>query len=125
MLEIQDSGPWREDQEDNYRNCFPVMMLPTTGQGLSLGLSSQVVTRFTRTIHHSKYLKAAQELLDEAVNVKKALKQFQREGENIDEEKENKLQESSTNPDIPQGERQEFQSRLTKLLSILDEINKL
>lgn len=141
MLEIQDSGSWR-DQEDNDRNCFPVMMRPSTGQGLSLGLSSQietsrgnnneyatqVVSGFTRTIHNSKYLKAAQQLLDEAVNVKKALKQFQPEGDKIDEEKEKNLQESSTNlppADIPQAERQELQSKLSKLLSILDEVIRL
>ncbi|KAF3590858.1 hypothetical protein DY000_02021288 [Brassica cretica] len=137
MFEIQDSGSWR-DQEDNDRNCFPVMMRPTTEQGLSLGLSSQtetmrgnnneyatqVVSGFTRTIHNSKYLKAAQELLDEAVNGKKALKQFQPEGETINEEKEYKLEESNRNPDIPQGERQELQRKLTKLLSILDEVDK-
>ncbi|KAH0917305.1 hypothetical protein HID58_024965 [Brassica napus] len=137
MFEIQDSGSWR-DQEDNDRNCFPVMMRPTTEQGLSLGLSSQTetmrgnnneyateaVSGFTRTIHNSKYLKAAQELLGEAVNVKKALKQFQPEGETINEEKEYKLEESNRNPDIPQGERQELQSKLTKLLSILDEVDK-
>lgn len=43
VVEIQDSGSWR-DQEDNDRTCFPVMMRPTTGQGLSLGLSSQTET---------------------------------------------------------------------------------
>ncbi|CAA7035611.1 unnamed protein product [Microthlaspi erraticum] len=141
MQEIQDSGSWR-DQEDNDINFFPVMMRPTTGpgQGLSLGLSSQietsrgnnneyatqVVSGFTRTIHNSKYLKAAQELLDEAVNVKKALKQFQPEGDKVDEEKEKNLQEMSTNPpaDIPQGERQDLQNKLSKLLSILDEVDR-
>lgn len=139
MLEIQDSGSWR-DQEDSDRNCFPVMMRPTTGpgQGLSLGLSSQnetsrgndneyatqVVSGFTRTIHNSKYLTAAQELLDEAVNVKKALKQFQPEGDKIDEEKEKNRQELSTNPpaEIRQAERQDLQNKLSKLLSILDEV---
>ncbi|CAH2071630.1 unnamed protein product [Thlaspi arvense] len=138
MLEIQDFGSWR-DQEDTDRNCLPVMMRPTTGQGLSLGLSSQietsrgnndeyatqVVSGFTRTIHDSNYLKAGQQLLDEAVNVKKALKQFQPEGDKIDQKKEKNLQESSKNPDIPQGERQELQSKLSKLLSILENISPL
>lgn len=75
-----------------------------------------------RTIPNSKYLKAAQQLLDEAVNVRKALKQFQAEG---DKNNENP-QDSSTNqnhpPDISQSERQEMQSKLTKLLSMLDEV---
>ncbi|EOA30422.1 hypothetical protein CARUB_v10013548mg [Capsella rubella] len=130
MLEVQDSGSWR-DQEDNDRSCFPVMM--------RLGLSSQietsrsnnnneyanathVVSGFTRTIHNSKYLKAAQELLDEAVNVKKALKQFQPEGDKIGEEKEKFLQTNVA--EIPQAERQELQSKLSKLLSILDEVDR-
>ncbi|VVA99299.1 unnamed protein product [Arabis nemorensis] len=140
MLETQDSGSWRV-QEDNDRNCFPAMLRPATGQGLSLGLRSQietsrgnnneyatqVVSGFTRTIHNSKYLKAAQQLLDEAVNIKKALKHFQPEGDKIDEEKEKNLQELSTNlppADIPQAERQELQSKLSKLLSILDEVDR-
>ncbi|CAH8352948.1 unnamed protein product, partial [Eruca vesicaria subsp. sativa] len=77
VLEVQDSGSWR-DQEDNDRTCFTVMMRPTTGQGLSLTLSSQIetsrgnndeyATQVVSGFHNSKYLKAAQELLDEAVN---------------------------------------------------------
>ncbi|XP_010467364.1 PREDICTED: BEL1-like homeodomain protein 7 [Camelina sativa] len=129
MVEVQDSGSWR-DQEDNDRSCFPVMM--------RLGLSSQIETSrsnnnnneyatqvasgFTRTIHNSKYLKAAQQLLDEAVNVKKALKQFQPEGDKISEEKEKILQTNIA--EIPQAERQELQSKLSKLLSILDEVDR-
>ncbi|KAL1215727.1 BEL1-like homeodomain protein 6 [Cardamine amara subsp. amara] len=75
-----------------------------------------------RTIPNSKYLKAAQQLLDETVNVKKALKQFQAEG---DKNNEN-VQDSSTNPpaEISQSERQEMQSKLTKLLSMLDEVDR-
>ncbi|XP_010516766.1 PREDICTED: BEL1-like homeodomain protein 7 [Camelina sativa] len=129
MVEVQDSGSWR-DQEDNDRSCFPVMM--------RLGLSSQIETSrsknnnnayatrvvpgLTRTIHNSKYLKAAQQLLDEAVNVKKALKQFQPEGDKIGEEKEKILQTNIA--EIPQAERQELQSKLSKLLSILDEVDR-
>ncbi|CAF1706313.1 hypothetical protein Bca4012_005080 [Brassica carinata] len=120
-VEIQDSGSWR-DQED--RTCFPVMMRPTTGQGLSLGISSQIETQVVSGFHNSKYLEAAQELLDEAVNVKKALKQFQPEGDKTEEDKEKNLQESITNPDLPQAERQELQNKLSKLLSILDEVDR-
>lgn len=119
VVEIQDSRSWR-DQED--RACFPVMMRPTTGQGLSLGISSQIETQVVSGFHNSKYLEAAQELLDEAVNVKKALKQFQPEGDKTEEDKEKNLQESITNPDLPQAERQELQNKLSKLLSILDEV---
>ncbi|KAF8112733.1 hypothetical protein N665_0062s0077 [Sinapis alba] len=134
VVEIQDSRSWR-DQEDNDKTCFPVMMRPITGQGLSLGLISQTETsrgnndeyaaQVVSGFHNSKYLKAAQELLDEAVNVKKALKQFQQEGDKTQEEhKEKNLQESSRNPDLPQSERQELQNKLSKLLSILDEVDR-
>lgn len=80
-----------------------------------------------RTIPNSKYLKAAQQLLDEAVNVRKALKQFQAEGDKNNEnpqEPNQNTQDSSTNPpaEISQSERQEMQSKLTKLLSMLDEV---
>ncbi|KAG7540368.1 POX domain [Arabidopsis thaliana x Arabidopsis arenosa] len=82
-----------------------------------------------RTIPNSKYLKAAQQLLDEVVNVRKALKQFQAEGDKNNEnpqEPNQNTQDSSTNPpaEISQSERQEMQSKLTKLLSMLDEVDR-
>ncbi|KAG7583995.1 Homeobox domain [Arabidopsis suecica] len=128
MVEIQDSGSWR-DQEDNDRSRFPVMMrlglssqIETLRGNNNNEYATQVVSGFTRTIHNSKYLKAAQELLDEAVNVKKALKQFQPQGDKIDEVKEKNLQTNIA--EIPQAERQELQSKLSKLLSILDEVDR-
>lgn len=128
-----------------------------TGQGLSLSLGSQILPGIhqsmapraehfrgneyatqsfpggnqnldvVRTIPNSKYLKAAQQLLDEAVNVRKALKQFQAEGDKNNEnpqEQDQNTQDSSKNPpaEISQSERQELQSKLTKLLSMLDEV---
>ncbi|KAJ0262768.1 BEL1-like homeodomain protein 6 [Hirschfeldia incana] len=75
-----------------------------------------------RIIPNSKYLKAAQQLLDEAVNVKKSPKQFKKK-ENPQEPDQNP-QDSSTNPpaEISQSERQELHNKLTKLLSMLDEM---
>ncbi|KAL1192298.1 BEL1-like homeodomain protein 7 [Cardamine amara subsp. amara] len=128
MLQIQDSGSWR-NQEDSDRNCFPVMMslgltsqIETSRGNNNNEYATQVVSGITRTIHNSKYLKAAQQLLDEAVNVKKALKQFQPEGDKIDEEKGKNLQMNTA--EIPLAERQELQSKLSKLLSILDEVDR-
>ncbi|XP_010489213.1 PREDICTED: BEL1-like homeodomain protein 7 [Camelina sativa] len=127
MVGIQDSGSWR-DQEDNDRSCFPVMMRlgissqTTRSNNNNNEYATQAVSGFTRTIHNSKYLKAAQQLLDEAVNVKKALKQFQPEGDKVSEEKEKILQTNVA--EIPQAERQELQSKLSKLLSILDEVDR-
>ena len=129
-----------------------------TGQGLSLSLGSQILPGIhqgmspspehfrgneyatqsisvgnpnmdvVRTIPNSKYLKAAQELLDEAVNVKKSLKQFQPEGDKNKEnpqETDKNHQDSNMNPhaEIYQSERQELHNKLTKLLSMLDEVN--
>lgn len=85
-------------------------------------VTNEYATQVVSGFHNSKYLKAAQELLDEAVNVKKALKQFQPEGDKIEEHREKNLQESSMNPDLPPSERQELQNKLSKLLSILDEV---
>ncbi|CAN8276296.1 unnamed protein product [Cochlearia groenlandica] len=133
-----------------------------TGQGLSLSLNSHILHQnitpraeqfrgnneytthsfhggnqnmdvVVRTIPNSKYLKAAQELLDEAVNVKKSLKKFQEvdgngksNDQNIQEPDQN-VQEPSTNhptAEISQSERQELQNKLTKLLSMLDEVDR-
>ncbi|CAH2076805.1 unnamed protein product [Thlaspi arvense] len=79
-----------------------------------------------RTIPNSKYLKAAQQILDEAVNVRKALKQFQAEGDKNSENPQEPDQNPSTNSpaEISQSERQEMQSKLTKLLSMLDEVDR-
>ncbi|CAA7019880.1 unnamed protein product [Microthlaspi erraticum] len=78
-----------------------------------------------RTIPNSKYLKAAQQLLDEAVNVRKALRE-KKNNENPQEVPDQNPQDSSTNPqaEISPSERQEMQSKLTKLLSMLDEVDR-
>ena len=63
------------------------------------------MTSAARTIPSSKYLKAAQQLLDEVVNVRKALKQPDKEknqntnehGTNSSKEGDGKLQDGSFN----------------------------
>lgn len=89
-----------------------------------------------------KYLKAAQQLLDEVVNLRKALKQpgLNKLGNGLDGSKENdgkpnhqSLQlssdpsESSTNSssELSTAERQDLESKKTKLLSMLDEVISL
>ncbi|XP_010548069.1 PREDICTED: BEL1-like homeodomain protein 6 [Tarenaya hassleriana] len=103
-------------------------------QVFSGGNPNQYSGGSTRTIPNSKYLKAAQQLLDEVVNVRKALKPFQPDGEKNDEHSGQKQVGSSKegsgdtnqNPpgDVSQAERQELQSKLTKLLSMLDEVDR-
>ncbi|OVA06193.1 Homeobox domain [Macleaya cordata] len=107
------------------------------------------ITAPTSTTPSSKYLKAVQELLDEVVNVQKAMKQreldkhksFQRFGLNISKETErgsknngalppttgtSDPQESSTNPvsELSPAERQDLQNKMSKLLSMVDEVDR-
>ncbi|CAL1353605.1 unnamed protein product [Linum trigynum] len=95
------------------------------------------MTSIARTIPNSKYLKAAQQLLDEVVNVRKALR-------HTDKDKSQKTNENDMNNSSKEGdsgskndeslnnsanelshsERQELQNKLTKLLSMLDEVDR-
>lgn len=102
-------------------------------------LSTCGLPGIARTIPNSKYLKAAQQLLDEVVNVRKALKQPD-EGKNqsaVDNQMKasrecdeasknmpsnNQESTSNSNRELSHAERQELQSKLTKLLSMLDEV---
>lgn len=101
----------------------------------------------TRAIPNSKYLKAAQQLLDEVVNVKKALKEQQQCKNNRSVKDSSKsaeggtksgaseppgtgsssnLEESSPNSpaELSAAEKQELQNKMTKLLAMLDEVDR-
>ncbi|XP_042517793.1 BEL1-like homeodomain protein 6 [Macadamia integrifolia] len=107
------------------------------------------LTGLASTIPNSKYLKAAQQLLEEVVNVHKALKQSESdkhqnlhgfglkgaketEGESNDGSQlpttsgiSSKPQESGTsNNERSPAERQDMQNKMTKLLSMLDEVDR-
>ncbi|XAR72787.1 hypothetical protein NMG60_11019547 [Bertholletia excelsa] len=96
-----------------------------------------------RDIPNLKYLKAAQQLLDEVVNVKNALKKQEsrkdpmKGSEKADGESKNETalpsasgtssnpQEPSSNPnELSSAERQDLQNRLTKLLSLVGEVDR-
>ncbi|GFZ10359.1 BEL1-like homeodomain 10 [Actinidia rufa] len=95
-----------------------------------------------RTIFNSQYLKATQQLLDEVVNVQKALKQFKTDdkksnshefGFHGSEEIDVKMNGTSSDPlesttdcssELSPSERQDLQNKLTKLLSMLDEVDR-
>ncbi|KAJ0982382.1 hypothetical protein J5N97_010637 [Dioscorea zingiberensis] len=119
-------------KDDNSRNKN--MQPSPTPYGLS-SLAS--------TIPNSKYLKAAQQLLDEVVNVRKALKNKddksqgmntsagisggkENDGGSKSDGMPNNQQESTTNsaPEISPSERQELQNKITKLLAMLDEVDR-
>uniref|UniRef100_A0A2P2M123 Homeobox domain-containing protein n=1 Tax=Rhizophora mucronata TaxID=61149 RepID=A0A2P2M123_RHIMU len=115
---------------------------PGTNQDLAKGdLSPYGMTSIARTIPNSKYLKAAQRLLDEVVNVRKALKRpdeekiqstdehgwsSTKEGDDGSKNGPSKPEESINNSrsEISHAEKQELQTKLTKLLSMLDEVDK-
>lgn len=102
-------------------------------------LSPYGMNSIARTIPNSKYLKAAQQLLDEVVNVRKALKQPDKEknqstnehGLNSPKGGDSKSKngsadpQESTNSELSHAERQELQNKLSKLLSMLDEVRSM
>nr|GEU96068.1 BEL1-like homeodomain protein 6 [Tanacetum cinerariifolium] len=85
----------------------------------------------SRAVSDSKYLKAAQQLLDEIVNVGKALKQHNSRKESLDDSKgidgESKIETSSDqqeSSELSAAEKQELQNKMTKLISMLDEVDR-
>lgn len=90
----------------------------------------------SRAIRHSRYLKAAQEVLDEVVNVWKNIKQkAQKEqaepgkadGKETDGgPKSEGPQESGANavPELSTAEKQELQNKMAKLMAMLDEVDR-
>ncbi|KAF6144136.1 hypothetical protein GIB67_004809 [Kingdonia uniflora] len=112
------------------------------------GTSPREVSGLANTIRSSKYLKATQELLDEVVNVRKALKQrdsnknqgFQgcsskgckdTEGTSKDgavlssaTAMDSQGLTSNSAGDLSPAERQDLQNKVSKLLSMLDEVDR-
>ena len=92
----------------------------------------------SRAIRHSRYLKAAQEVLDEVVNVWKNIKQKAQkeqaepgkaEGKDTDggpksEGVSSNPQENGANavPELSTAEKQELQNKMAKLMAMLDEV---
>ncbi|KAJ1687091.1 hypothetical protein LUZ63_018481 [Rhynchospora breviuscula] len=119
----------------NSRNSYPN---PAVHTGMSQNVNSN--SNFTNSISNSKYLKAAQELLDGVVNMKEALKQ--RGGKNQNQatasgsggkEKADpgaKIEDNShevagnSASDLSPSERQDLQNKVTKLLAMLDEVDR-
>ncbi|KAK9077337.1 hypothetical protein SSX86_005674 [Deinandra increscens subsp. villosa] len=85
----------------------------------------------SRAITDSKYLKAGQQLLDEIVNVGKALKQHNSGKESMDYSKgidgESKNVTSSNQQEsneLSAAEKQDLQNKMTKLISMLEEVDR-
>nr|CAD1828022.1 unnamed protein product [Ananas comosus var. bracteatus] len=144
---------------------------PVHGQGLSLSLGTHIMvppfqyamvnggiygphgdddarskfmhSEVSRTISNSKYLKAAQELLDEVVNVRKDLKQKVDKNQNANNNSagvgdckesdgasksdgisSNSREQNTQSNELSPSERQELQNKLTKLLAMLDQVDR-
>ncbi|KAM0951754.1 putative transcription factor Homeodomain-TALE-BEL family [Dioscorea sansibarensis] len=124
------AGSCKDDNSRN-KNVHPT---PT-----AYGISSMAIT-----VPNSKYLKAAQQLLDEVVNVRKALKNKDDKSQGMntsagnsggkendggaksDGTPNNNNQESTANspPELSPSERQDLQNKITKLLAMLDEVDR-
>lgn len=134
------NGSSRDEQSRNVEYFTP--SFPGGNQDSNKGeLPPYGMSSVARTIPNSKYLKAAQQLLDEVVNVRKALKQHDSESrpkgskEGDDGSKNesalpsasavssNPPESASTSPcELSNAEKQDLQNKLTKLLSMLDEV---
>ncbi|KAI0504779.1 hypothetical protein KFK09_015732 [Dendrobium nobile] len=108
----------------------------------NINVPSYGLSNITSAIPNSKYLKTAQQLLDEVVNVQKALKKktdctqsFNTSGKQAckDNDGESKSGGSPTNhpgstanssSELSPSERQELQSKMTKLVAMLDEVDR-
>ncbi|KAG0481985.1 hypothetical protein HPP92_010069 [Vanilla planifolia] len=108
----------------------------------SAGVSAYGLTNITSTIPNSKYLEAAQQLLDEVVNVQMALKQKldncrslntsgipackDKDGLSNSNGNPSNQQESTANGsnDLSPSERQDLHNKVTNLLAMLDEIDR-
>lgn len=83
-----------------------------------------------RAFPDSKYLKAVQQLLDEVVNVKKAVKErtstkAEATGTNeVDADSNCKSSDPQKRNELSANEKQELQNKLTKLFSMQDEVSK-
>jgi len=123
----QSSGTGESCRDDNSKNKL-----------LHANASTYGLTNLTSNISNSKYLKAAQNLLDEVVNVQKALKQKasksqsfntstgckDNDGASKSDEVPSNPQESTANSsnELSPSERQDLQNKVTKLLAMLDEV---
>lgn len=128
-MEDRDYSVWRDGRNE---------MLPSTGPSQRYyGPSQYKITALPDTIPNSKYLKVAQELLDEVVALK-ASKQHEshRFGFKVSKVNDGELKNSSALPSPvgssnPQdtstnsvSEQQDLRNRMSNLLSMLDEIDR-
>ncbi|KAK3008155.1 hypothetical protein RJ639_015134 [Escallonia herrerae] len=117
-------------------------MLPdfpgSNSDSMKADMSPYGMPSVARKVPNSKYLKAAQQLLDEVVNVRNALKhndpkkELMKDSAELDGGSKNGTVESS-NPqestsnsptELSTAEKQDLQNKMTKLLTMLDEVDR-
>nr|BAJ96483.1 predicted protein [Hordeum vulgare subsp. vulgare] len=122
-----------------YWSPKPDLLTTQSYQGDENGMKN-MQSEASRAIRNSKYLKAAQELLDEIVSVWKSIKQNAQkdkveagkmDGKDADEVLKSEgvssnPQESAANAEaeISAAEKQELQNKMAKLLAMLDEVDR-
>ncbi|KAI3804941.1 hypothetical protein L1987_26839 [Smallanthus sonchifolius] len=117
----------------DYRN--PSMsfssFLNADSDSIKTDVSPYGIGNVSRAVTDPKYLKAAQQLLDEIVNVGKALKQHNSRKESMDYSKEidgELKNDTSSNQqgsnELSATEKQDLQNKMTKLISMLEEVDR-
>ncbi|CAK9142051.1 unnamed protein product [Ilex paraguariensis] len=139
---------FRDDNSQNKESNNTEYMIPgfpaSNSDSMKTDISPYGMPTIARTIPNSRYLKAAQQLLDEVVNVGKAQrrrdsqKDFTKDSKEVDGgskngtsvppatgESSNHQESSSNSPsELSAAEKQDLQNKMTKLLSMLDEVDR-
>lgn len=137
------SGFLREDQSRNVEYFHSNLSMSNVDSNKE-GLSVYGVASVSRSIPNSKYLKAAQQLLEEVVNVSKALKTHSEKNPSANAGKKGSMEidggsekgkdkacsnshelTSNSVKELSQAERQDLQNKLTKLLHMYDEVRPI
>lgn len=136
-----DSTPILSSHQSSSGNCEAYRNDNSRSRILTVNVSSYGLSNITSVISNSKYLKTVQQLLDEVVNVQKALKKkadctqsVNASGKPVckDNDGESKSGGSPSNypgtaansSELSPSERQELQNKMTKLLAMLDEVDR-
>lgn len=141
------NGSFRDDensQSKGSRGAEYVLPGFPNSDSMKADGSNYAMSSVGRAVPSSKYLKAAQELLDEVVNVRKALKQNEFRKELMKDSKEtdagskngglggtgagssNPQELSNNSPsELSVAEKQDLQNKMTKLLSMLEEVRPM
>ncbi|KAA8536070.1 hypothetical protein F0562_028548 [Nyssa sinensis] len=132
------NGSFRDDDNSQNKQSMPPSFPGGNPDSTKADISPYGMSSMARNIPNSKYLKAVQQLLDEVVNVWKALKQhdskeLMKGSKEIDGGSKNETTLPSSNPhestsnspsDLSAAEKQDLQNKMTKLLSMLDEVDR-